>query len=428
MQVIFKFTLLFALITLLVGACGDDSESEVDAGTDTDTDSDTDADAGANLPAPVNVAAVGSLNLISLSWDAVADATGYDVYRNDDGGASFTKITVSPITEVTYDDTISSPDGDGILYYYYIAAVFDSDLESKPSVAVKQIHGTRLEAAYPDGVSLGTTGSPWVAEGTTVIGDEDWTLEFVLEPDAKLYVLGGAVIDIETGRYFYVGGLLRFLSSETNPATITSHATGGGTPGNGDGVLIVFDDTLVDYNASDDSGTLIQYAYLENLNPRDGIEIWACAPKIYNVKASAGNGTHGYPTGRLELNTGANPTITNSSFEGMYLSIKADLSAEQIDIQLNEFTEGYYAAYSSNTANITAGHVQNNVFNSDGNAGLSNVSDGITVPLGGNFWPLGTGTPPVPPILNLSATTATYNFSDPVASLNAAPVGVGPTW
>ena len=46
MQVLPKTIMLFALITILVGACGDDSEGDTGSDADTDTDTDTDVDAG----------------------------------------------------------------------------------------------------------------------------------------------------------------------------------------------------------------------------------------------------------------------------------------------------------------------------------------------------------------------------------------------
>ena len=58
---------------------------------------------------------------VSLSWSSVANATSYNVYRND-------VLLQSNITTTTFDDTTAIP---GTLYSYYIKAVVGSKLSAK---------------------------------------------------------------------------------------------------------------------------------------------------------------------------------------------------------------------------------------------------------------------------------------------------------
>jgi hypothetical protein len=75
------------------------------------------------LPAPMNPGATGiSCGQIDLSWDAVADATGYKIYRSNDPGGIYTEIGTT--TGTTYQDT------DCIIptlnYYYKVQSVVDT--------------------------------------------------------------------------------------------------------------------------------------------------------------------------------------------------------------------------------------------------------------------------------------------------------------
>jgi len=130
--------------------------------TDLDSDSDSDVLAIAddnivwyeNLldpvigpEAPTGLTATAGDGTVALSWNAVSDATGYNVYRSETTGSGFTKVNTERITGTTYEDTTVE---NGITYYYYVTALKDS-IESSAS---SEVSGTPT-AEEPDGGSSG---------------------------------------------------------------------------------------------------------------------------------------------------------------------------------------------------------------------------------------------------------------------------------
>ena len=59
---------------------------------------------------------------VNLTWDTVATATGYNVYRGTTSGAlsGKTKLTASPVTTASYTDTTVV---NATIYYYQVTAV-----------------------------------------------------------------------------------------------------------------------------------------------------------------------------------------------------------------------------------------------------------------------------------------------------------------
>ena len=101
-----------------------------------------------SLPATVTVAAIPAAptgitpanNLttgrVKLSWKAVANATGYNIYRAATEKGTYTKLNDSPVTALTYTDGKSGNSGN--TYWYKITAVNGAG-ESKQSAAVSQV-------------------------------------------------------------------------------------------------------------------------------------------------------------------------------------------------------------------------------------------------------------------------------------------------
>ncbi len=80
---------------------------------------------------------------ISLNWDAVAGAAGYEVFRSevDDSGLA-TKINTADITDTAYDDTFA--DSGTYHYYYWVRALDGSGVYGEFSDSV---YGTTAEGA-----------------------------------------------------------------------------------------------------------------------------------------------------------------------------------------------------------------------------------------------------------------------------------------
>ncbi len=79
--------------------------------------------------APVNLAAVEGDSVVQLSWDAVAGAASYNLYRSYVTGGGYTLIA-SGLAGTTYDDTTVT---NGTWYYYVVTALDAAGNESARS-------------------------------------------------------------------------------------------------------------------------------------------------------------------------------------------------------------------------------------------------------------------------------------------------------
>jgi hypothetical protein len=368
--------------------------------------------------APTNLTATGSLGNIHLSWSASTGSVGgYNIYRSTDD-ITFEKINTAIVSATSYDDAISSPDGDGVFYYYKVTAT--NALESDYSNTVKNIHGTRLDASYSSGFTTAAALSPYVAEESVVVEGGDLTVA----TGTKLYILDDVTVDIEQSRLFMVRGLLRVLASTTAPAAFTSHLAGGGalTGSQGFRLAIV---NAVDYANGSNSGTLIQNTRITNMaswNSSDDntISINGCKPKLYNlyITASADSAAIMY----ISSDSGA--IIQNCSFTNLYASVWGDQTSTGFQMDHNIFTLGFWDyvlefVYSS-TPPVNDGQIANNTFNGSGNLHLSEMTGGGNIPLDNNYWQQG-----LPSTLKQNGSNQTPVYTP---ALSSAPAGVGPTW
>ncbi|MFH1859906.1 MAG: fibronectin type III domain-containing protein [bacterium] len=87
--------------------------------------------APALLTAPNELVAIGKPGSVTLSWNTVAVAKGYNVYRSDNPDAgTFTKIPINNLgTKTSYIDITMDED----IPYYYVVTAVDGDDESQPS-------------------------------------------------------------------------------------------------------------------------------------------------------------------------------------------------------------------------------------------------------------------------------------------------------
>jgi hypothetical protein len=373
---------------------------------------------------PTNLTSVGSWKQIQLNWTASAGATGYNVYRSMDG-ITFTLLPASPVLLAPYADAIDSPAGDGIFYYYRVTAVKGSR-ESHFSNTVKNIHGTRLAASNASGFLTKVADSPYVAEGTVAIDGGDLQVAV----GTALYVVDGATIDIQGdaqgAEYMLeIGGLMRVLASTAAPATFTSHKAGG--LADNEGFKLAIDGTCTPYNTADGSGTLIQNTIINNIRGgSDAIQIYG-SPRIYNSKITSnasGGGSYIY------IRSGSAPIIQNCSLQKNVIVINNDFrTSANFSIDHNILRGGYYSMEFYNQANpaINTGQIALNDFDGSKHAYLIDMTGGVNVPLGNNYWTNGTnpGPPPTPQVDTGGTTSITIDFT---TALSTSPIGVGPTW
>lgn len=98
------------------------------------------------VPVPTNLTATAGDTKITLSWDSVSGATGYNVKRSTVSGGSYTTIA-SNITGTTYNDTSVT---NGTTYYYVVTAV-NADGESSNS---NEASATPMAEPVEDGQAL----------------------------------------------------------------------------------------------------------------------------------------------------------------------------------------------------------------------------------------------------------------------------------
>ncbi|WP_438446659.1 immunoglobulin-like domain-containing protein [Gorillibacterium sp. sgz5001074] len=83
--------------------------------------------------APLGLKATPQLSKISLTWDAVNGAVGYNIYRSTQAGSGYVKLNGASVTTATYTDTAIA---ENTMYYYVVKTVGASGLESLPSAEV----------------------------------------------------------------------------------------------------------------------------------------------------------------------------------------------------------------------------------------------------------------------------------------------------
>ena len=72
------------------------------------------------LTAPTNLHISTLVKVSTLSWQAGASETGYNIYRRLSGTTEFVKLNTTPITDTTYTDNSLTATG---IVYYYVKAV-----------------------------------------------------------------------------------------------------------------------------------------------------------------------------------------------------------------------------------------------------------------------------------------------------------------
>jgi len=367
--------------------------------------------------APQSLTAAGSLNNIHLSWTVSTgvNLAGYNVYKSSDG-ATFTKITGTPVTGTSYDDAIVSPAGDGVYYSYKVTA--RGDAESDYSGTVKSVHGTRLGASLASGITTSTILSPYVVEGSVV---SEGSVTVVT--GTQLYVLENSTLDILKGCSLFVNGLFRIIAVTAAPATLTSHATGTALGPNEGFRMALF--SCVSYTMAGNGGTLLQNARIMNLKSGnsggDSMDISGCKPKFSNLYIAANNSSQ---AAKMNLSSSSGLSMQNCSLTGIYPMLVGDQRTTGFQMDHNIVTPGLwnYALdfLSSTTQPINAGQISDNVFDSANQLDVSFVTAGGNISLGNNYWKQG-----VPSIRYQGGSTSIPDFTP---TLSSPPAGAGPTW
>ncbi len=103
---------------------------------------------------PTGLVATGGVEQVSLSWQASANANGYNVYRSTTSGGHYT--LVANVTTTNYDDIRLI--GNGIIYYYVVTGV-------------NSLAGESGNSAQARATTTVTVPSPWMTQD---IGTPAW--------------------------------------------------------------------------------------------------------------------------------------------------------------------------------------------------------------------------------------------------------------
>jgi hypothetical protein len=141
---------------------------------------------------PASVAASGTTNGITITWDAVttnsdlsaiSDLAGYEVYRDTTAGGAFTtQVNNADILTTTFTDTTANQ---GTTYFYKVTAGDTGGLESTKSTAVSSSWNNEDSGGNGGG---GASPSPAVSPDTTQTDDE---VDSIQEEEENITLLEG---------------------------------------------------------------------------------------------------------------------------------------------------------------------------------------------------------------------------------------------
>jgi glycosidase/fibronectin type 3 domain-containing protein len=93
--------------------------------------------------APTNLRAAANGLVVSLNWDGVAGAAGYNVYRSPVSGGGYVKLNGTPLAATSFTDNGADLRG-GQRYYYTVKALDDVGNESAPSNEASAVPNYRI--------------------------------------------------------------------------------------------------------------------------------------------------------------------------------------------------------------------------------------------------------------------------------------------
>lgn len=155
---------------------------------------------------------------VSLIWNGIDDATGYNVYRSTGRFGAYAKINSEPVTDTAFTDL--APDSS---YYYYRVAAVNENGESKLSEPVSRemkMFGPNVYIFSPD-----DSASDVKTKVTEVFErmQSAETAQFSDDRYALLFKPGVYTTDVKVGYYTHVAGLGK-LPTDTTIRSLTSEA------------------------------------------------------------------------------------------------------------------------------------------------------------------------------------------------------------
>ena len=295
--------------------------------------------ASSDLAAPTDLAATVSDGTVVLGWDAVEDATGYNVLRQGPGETEHTQLA-APTTNAYTDTAVAG----GSSYSYQVQAVDDDGAGSLTEAVTADIPAppdapTNVQAT----ATVSSVTLTWTAPGETLSGyfvyrkvrnadpPEEFAFHNVAAAEATSYT--DATVESETAYAYYVVAARSALELSAPSATVEVD-TPAASPFTGF--------TLVD--ASDQS-------VLASLTDGASVELSDASGGSYGVRANLADGQSAGSV-KLEL-TGAK-SVTRTENTAPYSLYGDSYEGDESDLHGQSLPAGSYTltatAYSESAA------------------------------------------------------------------------------
>jgi hypothetical protein len=279
-------------------------------------------------------------------------------------------------------------------------------------------------------------GNPYVAEqGTTAIDGDLW-----MAPDTRLYVLDGAAINFQgTGHRALVDGTLRAVGSAPSLAVFTAHRRDGGHLADGEGFQFVFAGPPYADDDPSGAGSLLDHVEITQLAPATAadhngpLSVIGTGVALQHVKASANLRWGPDTSGSLVLTDWSWIILRHCALDGVLLRIATDLRETPFEVTRNVVRGGHYSIFFDQIAGpvLRPGQIDSNALDGSRPALLQDTTGAVWIPVGNNYWGGArsrSAGPPLPEVWLQGSNTATIDFQDPSAPLDASPSAVGPDW
>ena len=296
-------------------------------------------EANDDLEAPTGLAATVSGGTVVLAWDAVDDATGYNVLRQGPGETAHTQVG-APTTNAYTDTAVTG----GSSYSYQVRAVDDDGVGSLTDAVTADVPAAPdAPANVQAAATSGSVTLTWTAPGETLSGyfvyrkvrnadpPEDFAFHNVADADATSYT--DTTVEAETAYAYYVVAARSALELSAPSATVEVD-TPAASPFTGF--------TLVD--ASDQS-------VLASLTDGASVELSDASGGSYGVRA---NLAVGETVGSVKLELTGAKSVTRTENTAPYSLYGDSYEGDESDLHGQSLPAGSYTltatAYSERPA------------------------------------------------------------------------------
>jgi fibronectin type 3 domain-containing protein len=180
------------------------------------------------LPAPTSLTASSLPGQVKLSWNSVAGADNYKLYRGTSSGSY--SLIASGITATTYTD---SPVTNGVTYYYVVKAFNGADSDSSNEAQIQSIENFAIAStSSPSASTIEVTWSAPAGGATydirygTATGSYDTTIAGITSPYTLTGLNAGTNYYIVIAAHNAVGSGSSVVSSESAQLTALGAPTG----------------------------------------------------------------------------------------------------------------------------------------------------------------------------------------------------------